>query len=59
MKIGLGTSYITEYSEYVPHDNCHKRCDICFLWHEGYRVHIFLFLGMRFLKWESVGIKKE
>jgi len=60
MKIPLGTSYLTAYSDYVPHGQKghHKQCDICFLWYAGWGVHIFRFLFLKFLLWESPRLAK-
>lgn len=58
MKLYLGNKCYTEYPKdgRVPHEACHKRCNICYLWHQGWRVRRFKFLFITLLQWEHPGM---
>lgn len=60
MKICLGNKCYTEYSKgSVPHENCHKQCDICYLWYQGWRVRRFKFLFITLLQWSHPGMAEK
>ena len=56
MKIWIGTKYITPYGNgEIPHKDCNKPCDTCFLWYAGWRVRLWKFLGIKLLVWSQDG----